>query len=53
MLAAEAMAGGNVDAVYFAKKALLWLELHDEKSGDLNAMRTEMINYIMQLNDML
>lgn len=53
MLAAEAIASGNIDAVYAAKKALLWLELNDAETADLNAMRLEMINYIMKLKSLL
>ena len=53
MLARQAIASGNAATAEEAKKALLWLELHDEKSADLNAMRMEMINYILKLNAML
>ena len=47
--AAKAIAGGEVDAVYTAKKALMWLELLDEKTADLNAARMEMIEYILKI----
>jgi hypothetical protein len=53
LLARQAIAGGKVAAAEEARKALLWLELHDEKSADLNAMRLEMINYILNLMAML
>jgi hypothetical protein len=53
MLAAQAIDGNNVDAVYAGKKALMWLELLDEKSVDLNTMRGEMINYILKLTGIL
>lgn len=52
-VAAEIIAGGKAEAVTEAKKALLWLELHDEKNGDLNAMRLEMIAAILKLNALL
>jgi hypothetical protein len=49
LLAAEAIASDNIDAVYAGKKALLWLEQVDEKNGDLDYIRIEMINYILEL----
>ena len=51
--AAKAIASGRIEAVYAAKKALLWLELHDEKRADLNTMRLEMINYLLRLEELL
>lgn len=47
--AAKAIATGEVDAVYAAKKALMWLELLDERTADLNAARMEMIEYILRI----
>ena len=47
--AARAIATGQVRAVYAAKKALMWLELLDEKTADLNAARMEMIEYILKI----
>ncbi|MFC1805635.1 hypothetical protein ACFL09_01475 [Planctomycetota bacterium] len=47
--AAKAIATGEVEAVYTAKKALMWLELLDEKTADLNAVRMEMIEYILKI----
>ncbi len=49
-LAAKAVKSKNIDTVYTARKALQWLALMDEKNIDLNAMRLEMINYIMKIN---
>ena len=49
MKASKAIADGNVEAVYTAKKALVWLELLDEKTADLNAVRMEMIEYIIKI----
>ena len=53
LLARDLIANKKGAVVDEAKKALLWLELYDEKSGDLNAMRLEMINYILKLNELL
>ncbi|QDU96996.1 hypothetical protein [Lignipirellula cremea] len=47
--AARAIASGNVDAIYTGKKALIWLELLDDKTVDLNAARMEMIEYILKI----
>lgn len=52
-LAAEAIATDKVDAIYAAKKALIWLEESDAKNGDLEAIRLEMINYILELRQHL
>ncbi len=47
--AAKAISSGEVEAVYAAKKALMWLELMDEKTADLSAVRMEMIEYILKI----
>ena len=47
--AAKAIATGKVQAVYTAKKALMWLELLDAKTADLNAARMEMIEHILKI----
>lgn len=47
--AARAIATGRVEVVYTAKKALMWLELLDEKTADLNAARMEMIEHILKI----
>ena len=47
--AAKAVSSGEVAGVYAAKKALMWLELLDEKTADLNAVRMEMIEYILKI----
>lgn len=52
-MAAKAIASGQIEAVYAAKKALLWLELLDEKRADLNTMRLEAIRHLLQLQSML
>jgi hypothetical protein len=48
-LAAEAVEKNHMPAMHTAKKALIWLELLEEKSADLNEVRMEMISYIMQI----
>jgi len=48
-LAFEALASPDVDKRYAGKKGLLWLATLDEKTADLNTMRMEMINHIMNL----
>lgn len=48
-VAAEACSSQNVDVQYAGKRALQWLALLDEKKADLNAMRLEMIQYILQI----
>ncbi len=48
-VAAKAIATGQVRAVYAAKKALMWLELLDAKTADLNAVRMEMIEYTLKI----
>lgn len=52
-VAGAAIAGGQAPAVTQARQALLWLERHDEKGGDLNAMRLEMIDHILTLQGLL
>ncbi len=52
-MAAKGITSGNIETVYAAKMALLWLELHDEKRADLNTMRLEMINHLLKLHAML
>ncbi|MCA9133204.1 MAG: hypothetical protein KDA45_08615, partial [Planctomycetales bacterium] len=47
--AARAIASGQMPAIYAAKKALVWLELLDDKSADLNAVRQEMIEHILKI----
>ncbi len=47
--AAAAIASGNVKAMHTAKKALMWLELLDDKTADLTAARQEMIEYILKI----
>jgi len=47
--AAKAISTGKVEAVYTAKKALMWLELLDETTADLNAARMEMIEHILKI----
>lgn len=44
-----AIKSGNVKAKHQAKKALMWLELLDDKTVDLNAVRQEMIEYILKI----
>ncbi|YCM44621.1 hypothetical protein V2O64_01120 [Verrucomicrobiaceae bacterium 227] len=47
--AEEAIASGKVEAIYAAKKALMWLELLDDRSADLNEARLEMIEHILKI----
>jgi len=47
--AAKAIASGNYKAAYAGKKALIWLELLDAKTADLNTVRLEMIEYIEKI----
>lgn len=47
--AEAAIATGDVDAVYTGKKALIWLELLDDSTADLNAARMEMIEHILKI----
>ncbi len=49
--ATEAIASGNPAALLAAKKALVWLELMDDRSADLNAVRAEMIEYILKIRN--
>lgn len=52
-LATEAMASSSTDAVYAGKLAMLWLARLDTKTSDLNTVRLEMINRIMDLRKIL
>lgn len=47
--AQKAIESGNAEARREAKKALMWLELLDAKSADLNATRQEIIEYILKI----
>jgi hypothetical protein len=47
--AEKAIASRKVEAIYAAKKALMWLELLDDRAADLNAARLEMIEYILKI----
>ena len=47
--AAEAIASGKLRAALAAKKALVWLELVDDRTADLNAVRAEMIEHILKI----
>lgn len=47
--AAAAIASGNVKAKHEAKKALMWLELVNDQTVDLNFFRQETINYILKI----
>lgn len=50
-VAREAIQSGDIKAVYAARKALMWLELLDAKTADLRAVRLEMINYILKIQE--
>jgi len=52
-LATKAIATGKVDNIYQGRLALLWLETLDAKTADLNAVRMEMISYILKLKSLL
>ncbi len=47
--AQKAMESGNATARREAKKSLMWLELLDAHTADLNAVRQEMIEYILKI----
>lgn len=49
----QAEASGNQKARHLGRKALMWLELTDMEKADLNAVRMEMINYILELDNLL
>lgn len=49
-LANKAIATGKTAEVYKGRQALLWLATQDSKKCDLNALRMEMIAYILKLN---
>ncbi len=48
-LAHAALAADGIDARYTARRALSWLERLDERTADLNAVRLEMIEWILAL----
>lgn len=48
-LAGKAIATGKTENIYQGRMALQWLAMLDSKKCDLNAMRMEMINYILKL----
>ena len=52
-LAAKAIAGTDHKAAQTAKKALIWLELKNAETADLNEVRLEMIEYILKLRQAL
>lgn len=52
-LARAAIATGDVDKRYAAKKAMQYLGTLDWRAADLNAARLEMINFILELQEML
>ena len=52
-LARDAIATGDVDKRYAARKAMQYLATMDWKEADLNAARLEMINYILELQGLL
>lgn len=51
--AAKAIASGNYKAMHAGKKALIWLELLDAKTADLNTVRLEMIEYIDKIRKVM
>lgn len=48
-----AEASGNQQARHLGRKALMWLELTDMAKADLNSARREMINYILEIDNLL
>lgn len=52
-LANKAIATGKTDNIYAGRQALLWLGLQDSKTCDLNTLRLEMINKILELKKIL
>ena len=50
---ARRTAAGPPAAVYAGRQALLWLELLDEKSADLDTVRLEMIHHILGMREAL
>jgi hypothetical protein len=48
-LANKAIATGKTENIYQGRMALQWLVLLDPKKCDLNAVRMEMISYILKL----
>lgn len=52
-LAEECFASGNQDAIYTAKKAIAWFELTDADKVDLDLLRMEMADHIIQMMKVL
>ena len=48
-VAAGAIASGKMESMFAARKALIWLELLDERTADLNGVRLEMIEQILNI----
>lgn len=48
-----AEASGNQKARHLGRKALIWLETTDMEKADLISVRREMINYILEIDDLL
>ncbi len=46
-----AISSGKMEPMFMAKKALMWLELLDVQTADLNAVRMEMIQYILKIEN--
>ncbi|MHA1874386.1 MAG: hypothetical protein ACTSVB_09745 [Candidatus Heimdallarchaeaceae archaeon] len=53
IMAEKAISTSKVEAVYEAKKALIWLEQLNEHTADLDSARLEMIEYILRLRKLL
>ncbi len=53
LLAEEAIASGCIDARYEGRKALVWLELMDEENANLDTVRMELINNILNLQNVI
>lgn len=51
--AQAAEASGNQKARHIGREALTWLEVTDMETADLNAARKEMINYILEIDNLL
>ncbi len=51
--AQAAEASGSQEARHLGRKALIWLETTNMETADLNAVRLEMINYILELDNLL
>jgi hypothetical protein len=52
-LVEKAEASGDQKARHLGRKALMWLELTDMETANLNTVRMEMINYILELKNLL